>query len=357
MCKTALRGLIMALVLWLSGLAPAHATTPDEKQLFTVSGVEVDVSAGDVTAAKAKAIELAQTRAFQILAARLAGDTGAAALENLTPPEIGRLMAGLSVDSENTGPGRYIAKLNISFLPDKVRELFTARGVTLREVNDGGPVLLIPVWIKHGDDPVIWDDSPWRSALTAKLGAEGFRLPLGDTDDSAALGDPETATADSLAPLALRYGARAVAVLAAHETADGTLAVRFFAPGLNLNVTHSYPATETGLAQAADDAAVALAPAQAADSPATSPQPLAGGKPYLDVAMLFSGLDEWGSLRQTILSAEGVLSVDLLQVAPLGGKLRISYQGDIPALQAALLKQGLTLVDLGAGGGYALQRQ
>jgi hypothetical protein len=191
-------GRVMALALMLGLVAPsAGATTPEEKQQFTVTGVEVDVTAADAAQARLRAIEEAQVKAFAELAKRLAGESGGAIMATLPSVDVGRMLASLSVESERSAPGRYIGKLTISFLPAKVREAFLAKGINLPAPAAADGILLIPVWADGGAEAVIWDDNPWRRALVELDLAGGsvpFRLPLGDTEDWTAFSTPAEAT-------------------------------------------------------------------------------------------------------------------------------------------------------------------
>ena len=84
MWETLGRVMALALLLGLFTIS-AGATTPDEKQQFTVTGVEVDVTAADAAQARLKAIEEAQVKAFAELAKRLAGEGGGAVMATLPP--------------------------------------------------------------------------------------------------------------------------------------------------------------------------------------------------------------------------------------------------------------------------------
>ena len=367
-----------------AGSAGASDISPEEKQLFTVSGIDVDAKGKDASEARMIAIQDAQVKAFAILIERLAGKQVVPQLADLEPQAIGRLMASLSVSSEQTAPGRYIAKLNISFLPDRVRDLLQQRSIGLSPVKQE-PVLILPIWQGAGELPVTWDDNPWRRAIlrmdlnTTRV---ALRLPLGDLEDSTTLPDPERADPASFAPLLNRYGATAAVVVIATQDPDG-IRLKAIAPQQlpGLVFPKAYPATEQGLSSAAVDVVAAIAqnwrdgataenqialPPDITDAnglPLSPQQPTPPNPPVnpvianagvLDAAMLFQPV-EWGSLRQLISSTEGVKSVDLLRITPDGGLIRITYSGAVPQVQQALFQRGFRLVDLGSG--WILQRQ
>src|SRR5437868_13772358 len=103
---------LMALVF--HGVAIA---APVETNLFSVTGVDVDVTDKDASAARTKAIIEAQVKAFHVLAERLASESDAKRLDSLTQQDIGRMLRSLSIEEEPTAPGRDTAKLTCRFLP------------------------------------------------------------------------------------------------------------------------------------------------------------------------------------------------------------------------------------------------
>jgi hypothetical protein len=352
-------GRAMALTLMLGLFTPsAGAMTPEEKQQFTVTGVEVDVTAADAAQARLNAIAEAQVKAFAELSKRLAGEGGAAVMATLPPADVGRMMASLSVENERSAPGRYIGKLTISFLPAKVREAFLAKGIDLAAGNDG--ILLIPVWVDGGSEAVIWDDNPWRRAvvgLNLPSGSVPFRLPLGDTADWAAFATPAEATPETVAPLLSRYKAATAVLMLAAQDPTGirvnlvTLPAR---PGLTFEKT--YPPSDFSLTEAAAEAADAITqnwqtpPAATPETPpAAPPAPLAGAPQAMEATLMFTGPEQLAQIRQNLLSAAGVQGMDLVQVMVGGAIVRVNYTGTVQELHLALGSRGLELVELSTG--------
>ncbi len=133
-----------------------------DNTLFTVSGVAVDVTDKDAAKAKLKAISEAQVKAFHILVERLGSKGDAAKVKHFKPNQIGRLMASLSVEEERTGPQRYIGKLTIKFLPNRVRKALSK--IKFHYVDEQSPkILIIPVW-RTDAGVEVWEDNPWRTA-------------------------------------------------------------------------------------------------------------------------------------------------------------------------------------------------
>src|SRR2546421_8182220 len=137
--------LLCAAVMALLAIAGRLQAAPVETNLFAVSGVEVDVTDTDASAAKTRAIIEAQVKAFQVLAERLGSTEGAKKLAGLKAQQIGRMLRSLSIEEEHSAPGRYIGKLTVRFLPNKVRALFASYGIQIVE-DQAPPMLVVPVW-------------------------------------------------------------------------------------------------------------------------------------------------------------------------------------------------------------------
>src|SRR5689334_13306465 len=80
---------VLSAVCILPGSAAAAVV---ETGLYTVTGVDVDVTDKDATTAKTKAIIEAQVKAFPILAERLGSAEAVQKLADLTPQQIGRML-------------------------------------------------------------------------------------------------------------------------------------------------------------------------------------------------------------------------------------------------------------------------
>ena len=96
--------------------------------------------------------------------------------------------SSLSIEEEGTGPGRYIGKLTVRFLPAKVARLFDSYGVTV-VTEQAPPMLVLPVW-KAPEGTELWEDNLWRKAwlgLNAEQSLVPIIIPFGDLEDTAAI--------------------------------------------------------------------------------------------------------------------------------------------------------------------------
>jgi len=183
----------------------------------------------DAASARTRAIIEAQVKAFYILAERLGSPEAAQRLQGMDARDIERMLRSLSIEEERSGPGRYIGKLTVRFLPDKIREVLGRYGIDV--VEDQAPaVIVLPVW-KGPNGLVIWEDNLWRKAwldLKAEQSLVPIIVPLGDLEDTSAITADEAAAGNAvkLESLMLRYEAKGVLVaMAEPDPAGGIHAV------------------------------------------------------------------------------------------------------------------------------------
>lgn len=340
--------------LLLPAVAQASASSRDST-LYTVSNVEVDVTAEDASTAKLKAISEAQVKAFRILAERLGGPEAVTAVAYLSEAEIGRMMSSLSVQSERSGPGRYIGKLSIAFLPDKVRAAFDALGVVYTE--DRTPrIIVLPVW-NGPQGPVVWQDNPWRKAWL-DLNSDEFQapiiVPLGDVDDTGMITAEEALRGNEvkLQSLKLRYEAETVLVAVAEPV--GETSVHAIMSGESplgiVSFDKVYDGEEGGIERAAEIAAQRFVSlmnekwktASTEGAGELLPPPVQ----TVAVAVPFSSISQWNGIRAQLLSVAGVAQVDVTTMAKGGAHIRLGFTIGFDELQHSLAVVGMKLVDI-----------
>jgi hypothetical protein len=338
----------------------SSAGSARESTLYTVSNVEVDVTAKDASTAKLKAISEAQVKAFRVLAERLGGPEAVTAVEYLDAADIGRMMSSLSIQSEKSGPGRYIGKLSVAFLPDKVRQAFAQFGVSYSEER-APRIVILPVW-NGPEGPVAWEDNAWRKAwlsLNTENDLVPVMVPLGDLDDSEIITAEQALRGDAvrLESLKLRYEAEAVLVAIAEP--QGETAIRAVMSGASPLGTVAFDkvfdGAEGGLDAAAAMAAqrfVALLNEKWKVASAGTPQQAA---PIQTVAVTvpFRSLGQWNAIRAQLLSVQGVAQIDVTTIASGGARIRLGFTSDFGELKQSLAVVGMKLVDI--KGAWVLQ--
>lgn len=334
-----------------------------ETGLYTVTGVEVDVTDKDATTARTKAIIEAQVKAFPILAERLGSAKAVERLADLTPQQIGRMLRSLSIEEEHSAPGRYIGKLTVRFLPNKVRAIFAERGLPVVE-EQAPPIVVLPVW-KSPEGTLVWEDNIWRKAwldLKAEQAIVPLIVPLGDLQDTQAITPEEALAMDpvKLESIMIRYAAKAILVTIAEPA--GEVGIHALMNGNSplgkVAFDENYQAEEGGLEASAAMAARSFhnalldhwrsvklkmaAQAKAEAEAQRAAQAVAAAR-ALPVAVPFRSADEWNAIRQRILSVDGVLGVDVSTFARNGALIKLMFGSSLDDLRSSLYASNLRL--------------
>jgi hypothetical protein len=366
-------GLLAAFLLVLIAIAPerARAVGPVETGMFSVTGVEVDVTDKDAASARTRAIIEAQVKAFYILAERLGSSEAAQRLAGMDARDIGRMLRSLSIEEERSAPGRYIGKLTVRFLPGKIREAFGQHGIEVVE-DQAPPIVILPLW-KGPNGAVVWEENLWRKAwldLKAEQSVVPIIVPLGDLEDTSAISADEVLAGDAikLESLMLRYEAKAILVAVAEPDPEGGIhaVMQGDSPLGRINFDKTYTSEDGGLESAAAVAArrfdevmlekwrsVKIKMAAEARARAEAERQATHSSASLAVAVPFSGIHQWNGIRARLLATPGVIGVDVSTIAQNGAVIRLAFLDSVETLQSALSGSGLRLVR--AGGTWVLQ--
>jgi Uncharacterized protein conserved in bacteria (DUF2066) len=366
-------GLLAAVLALVVAYVPesARAVSPVETGMFSVTGVDVDVTDKDAASARTRAIIEAQVKAFQILAQRLGSRDAAQRLAGMDARDIGRMLRSLSIEEERSAPGRYIGKLTVRFLPGKVREVFSQLGIEVVE-DQAPPMVVLPLW-KGPGGPVVWEDNLWRKAwldLKAEQSVVPIIVPLGDLEDTSAISPEEVLAGNAikLESLMLRYEAKGILVAVAEPDPQGGIhaVMQGDSPLGRINFDKIYTSEDGTIEGAAATAAqrfddvmlekwrsVRIKMAAEAKARAEAEQQAARASLSLAVAVPFSGIHQWNSIRARLLSTPGVIGVDVSTIAQNGAVIQLAFFDSVEALQSALSGSGFRLVR--AGGTWVLQ--
>ncbi|MFO0991933.1 MAG: DUF2066 domain-containing protein [Hyphomicrobiales bacterium] len=334
-----------------------------ETGLYTVTGVDVDVTDKDATTAKTKAIIEAQVKAFPILAERLGSAEAVGKLAELTPQQIGRMLRSLSIEEEHSAPGRYIGKLTVRFLPNKVRAVFAEHGLPVVE-QQAPPIVVLPVW-KSPEGTIVWEDNIWRKAwldLKAEQAIVPLIVPLGDLQDSQAITPEEALAMDpvKLESIMIRYEAKAILVAIAEPSGETAIHAMMTGetPLGKVAFDENYQAEEGGIEASAAMAAhsfhnalldhwrsvkLKMAAQAKAEAEAQRAAQKVASAQALPVAVPFRSADEWNAIRQRILSVDGVLGVDVSTFARNGAMIKLMFGSSLDDLRNSLYASNLRL--------------
>lgn len=186
------------------------------QDVYTVSGIVVDETAGSATAAREKALASAHSMAFDRLIQRIVPVEQRRAVPRLSAGDIAPLILSFGIDDEKTSSVRYIGRLTFRFRQAEVRRFLQARGVGFAETKSK-PVLLLPVFTgvegsKLWEDRNVWFDA-WK-ATPPSDGLVPLILPAGDLADVQDISAAQAVSGDTAAinAIASRYGVGAVIV-------------------------------------------------------------------------------------------------------------------------------------------------
>jgi len=349
-------GLAAAILLALTPFShrAAVAAGPD---LYTVSDIDVDVTAESAVAARDQAILLAQRRAYEKLLLQLADADAAASLPQLDNNQIADLVEDFDVVSERSSTVRYIGKFNFHFRADAVRQLLEESGVRYA-VLTSPPMLVLPVLTVDGQS-VLWSDAnawfaAWQNHPTGGS-LVPVKLPLGDLADMSAIDAPQALAGDvaKLLPLALHYGAQTALVVEAKLAADAasgtrqiTLAVQRYDAG---GLVDSFTDEVAGAVDADQLYSQAIDRVMQRIQTAWKQQNLVSSTVAQTVAVAVPIADYrgWLDVRRRLAQINTIQRVDVRSLRIDLARLDIVYVGDLAQLEQALGTRSLTLTDDG----------
>lgn len=341
--KSAIATLLAAGMFFAFCAAPAYAG-----DIYTVSGVHVDVTAATALEARTNAQTSAQRLAFATLVRRLTLPEDWANLPSADDATLQRAVRSFSVNNEKASSTRYIADLTVAFIPATVQQLLTARGLAYSEVQ-AKPTMLLAVFEKPGLR-LFWEDpNPWRDAWNHQDLSNSIApviLPLGDVEEFGMVTTAQAVSGDqaAFAALAARYGATDTAVALASADASGTkvsVTLKQFAGNAAPIVTtkvYTGATPEEALNLAASGSLETLALKWKRD---TVIRGGVGGNLVADAR--FNGLSDWEMIRRTLASSPYVADLDVQGISAGGAEIAITYKGTSDKLAEALAAQGVAL--------------
>lgn len=357
--------LVLLATMIMLGASAAHAAGPVETSVFAVQGVAADVTDKDVATAKNKALFEVQMKAIVMLAQRLGNETFAAEIAKLEPKDVLPLLKSLSIEEEGTGPGHYIGKFTVRFIPAKVQRLFESYGVTVVS-EQATPMLVLPIW-KAAEGTQLWEDNLWRTAwlnLHAEQSLVPLIIPIGDLEDTAAITAQDVLNLDpiKLEALRRRYGTRTILVAIA-EPAEGNGVRAMMNAETELGkitfdkiYTADPPTLEASAALAAGRFHAVMVDKYKSDkSRAQQVSADASVSHSIPVTVPFTSPSEWNAVRSRILSSPGIIGVDVSTLAADGAVIRLMYVGDLQVVQASMQGTGLQMSQI--GGTWVIQAQ
>ncbi len=327
------------------------------QDIFTVTGVHVDESAETAAAAREKALEVGQRRAFEEVVARLTLPEDRAGLQIPATGEITNMVRDFGVSGEKTSSVRYIADMTVRFKDDELRRYLRFRDVSFAELQSK-PVMIVPVYRTSGYVS-LWDDpNPWREIWSRNIATSGLvpiKAPIGDLTDIGTVSaeQAENGAMDRLAMLAKRYGADVAVVASADVSGPGG------AETVNVSVTRYDPngapqvfgVQESTLPDETLDEALVRAAKSVQDQLADGWKRAnlinysTGGN--LMVFIPITGLQDWAKIEDKLVGLPVVRNSRVVAMSRREVQLSLEFVGSTNQLQTALNQQNLNLTRMG----------
>ena len=334
--------LALATAFSLCGAALAQGSTT-----YTVTGVDVDVTAPDAVQARQQGIAEARRKAAKMLVDRVVAPEDRARVTTPSDASLEGMVRGIEFVRERSAPGRYIATLNVVFQPDPVKAWLGQSGVKVADTMSR-PALVVPLWKGPAGVEPLNDNNAWREAWRT-LDTSSTAVPVtvirGDQLDQSAVTAEElyVGNVSAIARLNERYRAPTIIVAIVEGNKDGgpltVGGLRYDAQtGARSEIPRTTVPDSTQLATAAQQIHQKLD--EQWRSVATVRR---DSQDTIDVYVPIRALGDWVQVRQRLGSVPAVKGVVVRQLETDRAELRLEYFGTPDELQRTLASAGLVL--------------
>jgi len=335
---------VLAAVLPAGGIALAQS---GGSNTYTVSDVDVDVSAPDPMQARKLGIAEARRKAAQMLMERSVAPEERGRIAIPDDARLESMVRGIEFVRERTASNRYIATLNVVFAPDAVKAWLGASVAPRTTETVQRPALLIPLWKDRTGVQPLGDPNAWRDAWQA-LDTKGSAVPItvirGDQLDQSVV-SPEEAYVGNLSALSRineRYRAPMVIVAVVEGEKGGPLTVTGLRYDAQTGARSEIPSiTVTSAAQLGD--AVKQMHARLDEQWRGVATVRRDSQDTLDVVVPLRGLADWVQVRQRLGSVPAVKNIAVRNLESDRAELRLDYFGSTDDLKQTLAQAGLVL--------------
>ncbi len=321
--------------------------------VYRVTGIPVDASAENATAARAKAVAEGQARAFEEVLRKVTRREDWQRLPPADEATAQSLVRSFQVAGEKTSTTRYLAELTVTFNPQGVRRLLRQYDIPYADAQ-AKPALLLPLWRDIGGTRQLWDDNPWRAAWSGMDLANRLTpltLPLGDLEDLTTLSAEAAAAGDdaALQAFAERYGTNRVIVAEASPAGESGLQ----ADMVLYEAGSVMPARRWSRRVSGEESLEALGRQAAelyldhlAEEWKAQSTVGKGEAAALSASVRFNSMGEWVSIKRKLEQSPNINRVTLVGLSTEGALVEIDYQGSADGLGLTLAQQNLSLMEM-----------
>lgn len=352
MCKLRLY-LVAALLLAVAFACPLPAMAQDAAaNPYEVTGVQVDVTAENATAARSKALADGARQALAMLVGRYVPEDRRARFSRMPQDQIEDMISDFSIRSEKSSAVRYIATLDYRFKPSRASRLLRSAGVTPPDSQGQSsqtastdtpppprPIVVVPIFEAGPGQAPGGGADPWRDAWQALAAGSGGRYVVA-TGDTAGIANDQA----RLTSLVRRTGGDSalVAVATMRAGAEGAPAsadIRFVRQSTSRTASgsQSYAPAE-GEAPQAFFRRIAQSTQSEANSAwrKAAPSRSSAERSVIQVAVPVSDLPGWLKLQKQIRGVDGVRGLDVVLMSRREMLVRLSYSGSFGDLTRRL---------------------
>jgi hypothetical protein len=316
---------------------------------YTVSGVDVDVTAADALKARDQAIREAKRKAVQQLVERVVAAEDRGRVPPLDDARLDSMVRGVEFANDRSAGNRYIASINVIFAADQVKAWLGGAGVKSAETV-ARPALVVPLWkgnagVEPLDDRNAWRDA-WR-ALDSAASAVPTTIVRGDQLDQNAVTAEEAFIGDTAALSRLNERYRMPTVIVAiveGDKASGPLTVSGIRYDTQTGVRTELPKINVAAADQLPDAAKRMHAKLDEEwrGVATVRRDSEG---TLDVVVPIRTLADWVQIRQRLGGVPAVKRMTVRTLEAERADIRLEIYGTAEDLQRTLAQAGLQLTN------------
>ena len=340
-----------------------------QADLFTVEGVQVDVTADSALAARDQAFDKAQADAFMVLAGRMLSESELAGFTAPDVANISSMVQDYEVTAEKLSSVRYIGTYTFRFRASAVERYLNVQGNSYTNVSSA-PLVILP-FFQAGGRTYLW--SPYNSWMRAwnRTGGAGGALvpvivPMGDLEDVSDIGDDDVFSYNpsKLAALLKRYdaGDAVIAVAApdgnlarateSDEANGGAITVSLYRTdrGQPEHVSEMVVESQPGdtlsklLDRAVGEVQAALKQNWKEKTVVLTIREVPGETKNAVVARVkIASLEEWARTQQSLARVNAITHTTLKSLSPREALVELAFRGDEQMLRQALAQAGMTL--------------
>ncbi len=352
--RTLFGALFVGFLFFALSAAVASGTGNARSDVFTVKGIEVDVTADTAATAREAAHAEGHGLAMQKLLIRLLPREEYARVREFELPEIVEYVRDFEVDNERTSDVRYLARLTFRFKADAIRTLLRGEGLLFAETQSK-PVLVLAVY-GPADEALLWEDgNPWARAWALRKRGEWLvplQVPLGDLGDIASVDASQALSGDRvrLAALAKRYGTEDVLVTQAVLSGDAETGLATLQVGSSRIGTQQLQTMLASYAQEPGETLEGLL-TRAADEIDADVQEAwkqrnllrPGSQRRIVVSVPIAGLGDWLEVKRRLGGVAAVQKNEVTLISRKRTEVDLTFVGDEQQLILALAQRDLSL--------------